>query len=65
VSYSQLSSSDRVAALARAANVDADKLAVAIHHHSNRNAHELQHAIALLETARRALRADRSKLPHS
>jgi hypothetical protein len=60
VSYSQLSSSDRVAALARAANVDADKLAVAVHHHSNRNVHELQHAIALLETARRALRPDRS-----
>jgi hypothetical protein len=55
INYSQLSSSDRVSALAHAAGVDADKLAIAIHHHGNRNTHDLQHAIALLETVRRAL----------
>jgi hypothetical protein len=61
VNYSQLSSSDRVTALARTAAVDADKLAIAMHHRGDRATHDLQHAIALLETVRRALLKNKPK----
>jgi hypothetical protein len=65
VNYSHLPSSERVAALARVAALDVDKLSAAIHHRGDRGAHELQHDIALLETTRRALLRNDSKARHS
>jgi hypothetical protein len=55
VNYSHLPSGARVAALAQASGLDTAKLGEAIHHRGTRSKHDLQHAIALLETVRRAL----------
>jgi hypothetical protein len=55
VNYAHLPTADRVAALARASNLEASKLAEAIHHRGTRSKHDLQQTIALLETVRRAL----------
>jgi hypothetical protein len=60
VNYARLSSSERAAALAKASGVDAEKLNEALHFSGHRNSHELQQALALLETARRALLDNRS-----
>jgi len=55
VNYANLPSGERVAALARAANLDPGKLAETLHHRGTRSTYDLQHAVALLETLRRAL----------
>jgi hypothetical protein len=60
VNYRRLSSADRAAALAKAANIDAEKIQEAIHYSGHRNSHELQQALALLESVRRALLANSS-----
>lgn len=58
VNYRRLSSADRAAALAKASNIDAEKIQEAIHYSGHRNSHELQQALALLELVRRALLAN-------
>jgi hypothetical protein len=65
VNYSNLTSGERVAALARIAALEVEKLSSAMQHRSERRAHELQHDIALLETTRRALLQNNSKTRHS
>lgn len=53
--YDHMASEDRVAALARASGLAADDLGPALHFSGSRSSHELRHAIAVLETARRRL----------
>ena len=53
--YGRLSSEQRVAALARASGLQGSDLAHAMNFSGARNSHELRHAIAVLETARRHL----------
>jgi hypothetical protein len=65
VNYSRLSSGERVAALARIATLDADKLGTAFHYSGNRSTHELQQTIATLETVRRALLQSNSRAKQS
>ena len=65
VNYSRLSNAERVAALANFAALDADKLATAYQRSGQRSTHELQHAIAMLETVRRALLRTNYKAKHS
>jgi hypothetical protein len=57
VNYASLPSDKRIAALALATGLSADSLATVINHRGERSKHELQNAIALLETARRQLLA--------
>jgi hypothetical protein len=53
--YLHLSNEQRIAALAKATGIDSEKLADTINHQGERTPHNLQHAIAVLETARRSL----------
>jgi hypothetical protein len=53
--YDQMANEDRVAALARASGLAADDLGPALDFSGSRSSHELRHAIAVLETARRRL----------
>ena len=53
--YEQLAQEQRIAALAKATGLDGDKLAQAINYQGARHTHELQQALALIETARRQL----------
>jgi hypothetical protein len=60
--FERLSSEDRVAALAKSTGMSHGELAHAINFSGDRNSHELRHAIATLETARRhVLTMKRSK----
>jgi hypothetical protein len=58
VKYAQLRNDERMAALAQASGLDAGKLTEAVQQRGTRSKHELQQAIAMLETVRRALLAD-------
>lgn len=58
--FDQMTQDQRIAALAKATELDADKLAQAINYQGARHTHELQQALALIETARRRL-LDQSK----
>lgn len=53
--YDDMSSEARVAALAKASGIDAEELAPMLNRSGARSTHELRNAIAMLETARRAL----------
>jgi hypothetical protein len=53
--YGRLSAEERVAALARVCGLQGGDLAHAMNFSGARNSHELRHAIAVLETARRHL----------
>ncbi|HET9864528.1 MAG TPA: DUF4350 domain-containing protein [Steroidobacteraceae bacterium] len=53
--YDQMSSEARVAAVAAGSGLSADELGPAMNFSGERSAHELRHAIALLESARRNL----------
>ena len=55
--YDRMSSEERVAALAAASGMSADDLGPAVNSFGPRSPHELRHAIAVLETARRRLSA--------
>jgi hypothetical protein len=53
--FDHMSASERVAALGKIPGIDADELGPAMHFSGARNAHELRHTIAVLESARRQL----------
>ena len=53
--YDRLSSEERISALAKQARVAADELGPALFFSGQRSTHELRHAIAVLETARRRI----------
>ena len=56
--YDRLSQTDRIAAIARLADVDAEALAETVHFHGRRTRHEFKHAVALLDRARSRLVAN-------
>jgi len=53
--YDRMSAEERVATLAAASGISADDLGPAMNHIGVRSTHELRHAIAVLESARRRL----------
>jgi hypothetical protein len=59
--FDNMSSEERVAALARASGLSADDLGPALNHVGVRSPHELRNAIALLEAARRRLSTKKAK----